>query len=122
MPLQSPAAARAATSIENDAEHPARNTNGDPRIRPRLCTRIRPPLRWRAARSASTPPQCAPTRLASGQTAEVVEESDMSMENFVPEDPLVMRLWMKTIHSKSPLYQATRKQVSQMSGKHLGLK
>ncbi len=46
----------------------------------------------------------------------------MSMENFVPEDPLVMRLWMKTIHSKSPLYQATRKQVSQMSGKHLGLK
>ena len=29
---------------------------------------------------------------------------------------------MKTMHSKSPLYQATRKQVSQMFGKHLGLK
>ncbi len=29
---------------------------------------------------------------------------------------------MKTVHSKSPLYQATRKQLAQLFGKHLGLK
>src|SRR5271157_6533968 len=29
---------------------------------------------------------------------------------------------MKTIHSKSPLYQSTRKQLSQMFSKHLGVK
>ena len=29
---------------------------------------------------------------------------------------------MKTVHSKSPLYQATRKQLSQLFGKHLGMK
>ena len=29
---------------------------------------------------------------------------------------------MKTVHSKSPLFQATRKQLSQLFGKHLALK
>ena len=47
---------------------------------------------------------------------------DAMMENIKSTEAEDVDGTMKTIHSKSPLYQATRKQVSQIFGKHLGLK
>jgi len=46
---------------------------------------------------------------------------DAMMENIKSTEAEDVDGTMKTIHSKSPLYQATRKQVSQIFGKHLGL-
>ena len=74
-PCTSPAPIKAAISIGTDVDQPVRNTNGAARIRPRLCTMIRPPAdRRRAPSRPATPPNRAPGRLASGQNVEVSDE------------------------------------------------
>jgi hypothetical protein len=50
------------------------------------------------------------------------ELKDAMTENIKSTEAEDINATMKTIHSKSPLYQASRKQVSQMFGKHLGIK
>jgi hypothetical protein len=47
---------------------------------------------------------------------------DAMMENIKSTEAEDINATLKTIHSKSPLYQASRKQVSQMFGKHLSIK
>jgi hypothetical protein len=50
------------------------------------------------------------------------QHKDAMMENIKSTEAEDVDGTMKTIHSKLPLYQAARKQVSQIIGKHLGLK
>jgi hypothetical protein len=47
---------------------------------------------------------------------------DVMMENIKSTQAEDADATMKTIHSKSPVYQASKKQVSQLFGKHMGLK
>jgi hypothetical protein len=44
------------------------------------------------------------------------------LENIKSTEAEDVEATMKTIHSRSPLYQASRKQLSQIFGKHLGIK
>ncbi len=59
---------------------------------------------------------------AEGAKGIEAQLKDAMMENIKSTEAEDVDGTMKTIHSKSPLYQATRKQVSQIFGKHLGLK
>ena len=47
---------------------------------------------------------------------------DAMLENIKSTEAEDIEGTMKTVHSKSPLYQATKKQLSQLFGKHRGLK
>jgi hypothetical protein len=59
---------------------------------------------------------------AKGSTGVEAQLKDAMMENIKSTQAEDADATMKTIHSKSPVYQASKKQVSQIFGKHMGLK
>jgi len=70
--------------------------------------------------SASVPAQ---EKEATGSTNDIEAQLKHAMlENIKGTEAEDVEATMKTIHSKSPLYQASRRQLSQIFGKHLGLK
>ncbi len=60
-----------------------------------------------------------PAETAKGIEAQL---KDAMLENIKSTEAEDVDATMKTIHSRSPFYQASKKQVSQIFGKHLGIK
>jgi hypothetical protein len=60
-----------------------------------------------------------PTETAKSVETQLTEAMLANIKSTEAED---IDATMKTIHSRSPLYQASKKQVSQIFGKHLGIK
>ena len=69
-------------------------------------------------------PQALAQEKKSPKASKAIEAQlkDAMMENIKSTEAEDIDATMKTIHPKSPLYQATKKQLSLIFGKHLGLK